>query len=274
MKLLLLILLIFNIVSAKVVARIDKEQITSAQVQQAFNAYWREILHLPIARATHRDLQEFLVEYVRSKIIQMEAKRMGISVSPQEFEEYVERHVGSKRLSEVASELITTEILSQKIINRVAGVLDIKEGQITAYYYLNLRDFKLPAQVLLERYTADSLDAANEAYYSLSRGQAVKDGSGVRAGQPMWYSIQTLPDIVRRQLYPYDTGKTTRPIEVGGSYVIFRVADRRGSGIMPLEEAKPIVREKLLRERRKEVFQKWFQEVSKRYSVEFYFGQL
>ncbi len=274
MKLLILVIFILNIAFAKVVARIDKEQITSTEVQQAFNAYWREILHLPIARATRRDLQEFLVEYVRSKIIQMEAKRMGISVSPQEFEEYVERHVGSKRLSEVASELITTEILSQKIINRVAGALDIKEGQITAYYYLNLRDFKLPAQVLLERYTADSLDAANEAYYSLSRGQAVKDGSGVRAGQPMWYSIQTLPEIVRRQLYPYDTGKTTRPIEVGGSYVIFRVADRRGSGIMPLEEAKPIVREKLLRERRKEVFQKWFQEVSKRYSVEFYFGQL
>ncbi len=266
-------LLIFNIASAKVVARIDKEQITFAEVQQAFNAYWREILHLPIARATSRDLQEFLVEYVRSKIIQMEAKRMGIAVSPGEFEEYVEKHIGSKRLSDVAKELIITEILSQKIINKIAGDLDLKEGQITAYYYLNLRDFKLPAQVLLERYTTDSLDVANDAYYSLSKGQAVKT-EDVRVGQPMWYSIQTLPEIVRRQLYPYGVGKTTRPIEVGGSYVIFRVADRRGSGIMPLEEAKPIVREKLLREKRQEVFQKWFQEVSKRYSVEFYFGQL
>ncbi|WPM31777.1 peptidylprolyl isomerase [Hydrogenobacter sp. T-2] len=273
MKLLILILLILNIASAKVVARIDREQITSAEVQQAFNAYWREILHLPIARSTQRDLQEFLVEYVRSKIIQMEAKRMGISVSPQEFEEYVERHIGSKRLSDVAKELITTEILSQKIINRIARDLDVKDGQITAYYYLNLRDFKLPAQVLLERYTTSSLDTANEVYYSLSRGQPVRSVE-VRVGQPMWYSIQTLPEIVRRQLYPYEVGKTTRPIEVGGSYVIFRIANRRGSGIMPLEEAKPIVREKLLREKRQEVFQRWFQEVSKRYSVEFYFGQL
>ncbi len=273
MKLLLLILLIFNITLAKVVARIDKEQITSAELQQAFNAYWREILHLPIARSTPRDLQEFLVEYVRSKIIQMEAKRMGISVTSREFEEYVEKHVGTKNLSDVARELITMEILSQKIINRVAGDLDIKEGQITAYYYLNLRDFKLPAQVLLERYTTDSLDTANEVYYSLSRGQPLK-GEGVRVGQPMWYSIQTLPEVVRRQLYPYEMGRATKPIEVGGSYVIFRVADRRGSGIMPLEEAKPIVREKLLREKRQEVFQKWFQEASKRYSVEFYFGQL
>ena len=130
MKLLILILLILNIASAKVVARIDREQITSTELQQAFNAYWREILHLPIARATRRDLQEFLVEYVRSKIIQMEAKRMGISVSPQEFEEYVERHIGSKRLSDVAKELITTEILSQKIINRIAKYNDVKYVQI------------------------------------------------------------------------------------------------------------------------------------------------
>ncbi|MCX8059608.1 MAG: peptidylprolyl isomerase, partial [Aquificaceae bacterium] len=95
-----------------------------------------------------------------------------------------------------------------------------------------------------------------------------------RTGQAMWYSIQTLPEVVRRQLYPYEVGKVTKPIQVGGVYVIFRVADRRGSGIMPLDEARPIVREKLLREKRQEAFQRWFQEVSKRYSVEFYFGQL
>lgn len=272
MKLFLILLLAINLTFAKVVARIDREQISLNEVRQAFNAYWREILHLPIARATHRDLQEFIVEYVRSRIIQMEARRMGISVTQKEFEEYVERHIGSKRLSDVAKELVTTEILSQKIIGRIAGELEIREGQITAYYYLNMRDFKLPAQVLLERYTTENLDTANEVYYTLSRGQTLREG-GVRTGQPMWYSIQTLPEIVRRQLYPYEVGRTTKPIEVGGGYVIFRVADRKGSGIMPLEEAKPIVREKLLREKRQEVFQKWFQEVSKKYSVEFYFGQ-
>ncbi len=152
--------------------------------------------------------------------------------------------------------------------------MDIKDGQITAYYYLNLREFKLPAQVLLERYSVDNLDRANELYYNLANGITVKEDREIKKGQPMWYSIQTLPEIVRRQLYPYDVGKTTKPIEVGGVYVIFRVAEKRGSGIMPLEEAKPIVREKLLREKRQEVFQRWFQEALKRYSVEFYFGQL
>ncbi|MFN3946591.1 MAG: peptidyl-prolyl cis-trans isomerase [Aquificaceae bacterium] len=271
---LLIILLLIDLVSAEVVARINREIITSEEVKQAFDAYWREILHLPIARATNRDLQEFLVEYVRSKIINMEAKNMGISVSDKEFNEYVERNIGSKRLSPIAKHFIYTEILSQKIVDKIARNIEVKEGQITAYYYLNLRDFKLPAQVLLERYSAEDMDRANEVYYNLLNGRPVKEDKGIKIGQSMWYSIQTLPEVVRRQLYPYNIGKTTKPIEVGGTYVIFRVADRRGGGIMPLEEAKPIVREKLLREKRQEVFQRWFQEVSRKYSVEFYFGQL
>ncbi|MFN3976884.1 MAG: peptidyl-prolyl cis-trans isomerase [Aquificaceae bacterium] len=270
----LLLLLIISFSFGKVVARIDKEAITLEEVREAFEAYWREILHLPIARATPRDLQEFLVEYVRSKIIMMEAKGMGLSVSKAEFEDYVERHVGSKRLSSIAKEFLYVEILTQKITDKIAGNMDIKDGQITAYYYLNLRDFKLPAQVLLERYSVDNLDKANELYYNLTNGIPVKEDGEIRRGQPMWYSIQTLPEIVKRQLYPYDVGKTTKPIEVGGVYVIFKVADRRGSGIMPLEEARPIVIEKLLREKRQEVFRRWFQEALKKYSVEFYFGQL
>ncbi|MCS7197010.1 MAG: peptidyl-prolyl cis-trans isomerase [Aquificaceae bacterium] len=274
MRLLLLIFFLLSASSARVVARVDKETISQEELRQAFSAYWREILHLPIARATSRDLQEFLVEYVRSRIIQIEAKRMGISLSNAELEAYLEKNVGSKRLSGVAKELLVTEVLTQKIMDRLSKDVEVKEGQITAYYYLNLRDFKLPAQVLLERYSVEDLDKANEVYYNLSRSGTIKEEEQVKMGQPMWYSIQTLPEIVKRQLHPYEVGKTAKPIEVGGAYVIFRVADRRGSGIIPLEEAKPIVREKLLRERRQEVFQKWFQEVSKRYSVEFYFGRL
>ncbi|MDW8433228.1 MAG: peptidylprolyl isomerase [Aquificaceae bacterium] len=274
MRFLLIVLILLNFASAKVVARIDKEVITLDEFKRAFSAYWREVLHLPIASATSRDLQEFLVEYVRSKIIQTEAKNMGLSVSTSELEAYLERNVGNKKLSNVARELVVSEVLTQKIVDRIAKDLEIKEGQIIAYYYLNLRDFKLPAQVLLERYSVGNIDTANEVYYNLSKGLEVKEYKDVKIGQPMWYSIQTLPEIVKKQLHPYQVGKTTKPVAVGDAFIIFRVVDKRGSGMMPLEEAKSMVKEKLLREKRQEVFQKWFQDVSKKYSVEFYFQQL
>ncbi|MCS6876656.1 MAG: SurA N-terminal domain-containing protein, partial [Aquificaceae bacterium] len=120
MRCLLIVLILLNFASARVVARIDKEVITLDEFKRAFNAYWREVLHLPIASATSRDLQEFLVEYVRSKIIQTEAKNMGLSVSTSELEAYLERNVGNKKLSNVARELVVSEVLTQKIIDRIA----------------------------------------------------------------------------------------------------------------------------------------------------------
>lgn len=277
MKRVLLFLLTFLSLSyASTVARINDERITKEEVMQAFNAYWREILHLPINITTKKDLQEFLVDYVRNRIIQEEAKKMGIRVTEGELEEYVSRNIGSTSLSSVVKNFVKVEVLVNKIVDNVAKDLSITDKEITAYYYLNLRDFKLPSQVLVDRFVAYDLDTANEVYYRLSNGkdnlQGLKD---VKTGTPMWYSVQTLPDVVKQQLYPYEVGKVSRPISVpGGGYMILKVKDKSGGGILPLEEAKPLVREKLMKEKRQEVFKQWFQKVSKDYRVEFYFGQL
>ena len=266
----LLILTLFATLSyAQVVAKINGETINKEELLSAFNAYWREIIHLPIAQATKKDLQDFLVEYIRAKIIEQEAKKMGLQVSSRELNEYITRTVGSVSLSPTVRELAKTELLTNKIVDTVAKGVSVSDKEITAYYYLNLRDFKLPSQVLVERYLAEDLDKANEVYYQLTRGLGVP-----QKGQPMWYSIQTLPEVVKSQLYPYDIGKVSKPINTGSGYLILRIIDRRGGGILPLEEAKPLVREKLLREKRQEVFRRWFQEVLQNYRVEFYFSQL
>lgn len=256
-------------------ARINGEPIQREDFLRAFNAYWREIIHLPIAQASRKDMEEFLIELVRGKIVEREAKKMGISVTSKELDEYIEKNVGSKNLSPVVIELLKVEVLTQKITDRIARHIRITDDQITAYYYLNLRDFKLPAQVLLSRYVAEDLDTANELYYRLSKGYlSVKDLRGVKVGPPMWYSIQTLPEIVKSQLYPYEEGKVTKPIQTEAGYLILRVVRRRGGGILPLEEAKPLVREKLLKEKRQEVFRKWLEEVLQSYRVEFFFSRL
>ncbi len=275
-RILSFLLTLLSLSYASTVARINDERITKEEVMQAFNAYWREILHLPINKTTKKDLQEFLVDYVRNRIIEKEAKKMGIRITEGELEEYVSRNIGSTSLSSVVKNFVKVEVIVNKIVDKIAKDLSITDREITAYYYLNLRDFKLPSQVLVDRFVAYDLDTANEVYYRLSNGkdnlQGLKD---VKTGTPMWYSLQTLPDVVKQQLYPYDVGKVSRPISIpGGGYMILKVTDKSGGGILPLEEAKPLVREKLMKEKRQEVFKQWFQEVSKDYRVEFYFGQL
>lgn len=251
------------------------EAIRKNELYQYFNSYWREILHLPIARATKEDVQNFLVELVRSKVIRQEAKKMGISLRDAEVEDYIQKNIGSKKLSSVALYLIKTELLVDKIAERLYKGSEITENQVVAYYYLNLRDFKMPAQVRLERFLVDSLESANELYYRLSSGiELWEDIKGVKKGEAIWYSIQALPDVLKAQLSPYEVGRVSKPIYTEAGYVVFRVVGRRNEGILPLEEAKPMVRAKLIREKRQEVLKEWLEKTLKNYRVEFYFSQL
>jgi parvulin-like peptidyl-prolyl isomerase len=270
-----ILLAFFGFSSASVVARVGSEAIRRDELYQYFNSYWREILHLPIARATKEDVQNFLVELVRSKVIRQEAKRMGISLRNAEVEDYIQKNVGSKNLNPIALYFIETELLVNKIAERLYRGSEITENQVIAYYYLNLRDFKMPAQVRLERFVADSLESANELYYRLSRGIVLwEDIKGVKKGEAVWYSMQALPDVLRAQLSPYEVGKVSKPIYTEAGYVVFRVVGRRKEGILSLEEAKPMVRAKLIREKRQEVLREWLEKTLKNYRVEFYFSQL
>jgi len=275
MLVLFILLAFFGFSSASVVARVGSETIKRDELYEYFNSYWREILHLPIARATKEDVQNFLVELVRSKVIRQEAKKMGISLRDAEVEDYIQKNVGSKNLSPIALYFIKTELLVDKIAEGLYKGSEITENQVVAYYYLNLRDFKVPAQVSLERFVADSLESANELYYRLSRGiEFWEDIKGVKNGEAVWYSMQALPDVLRAQLSPYEVGGVSKPIYTDAGYVVFRVVGRRNEGILSLEEAKPMVRAKLIREKRQEVLKEWLDKTLKNYRVEFYFSQL
>jgi parvulin-like peptidyl-prolyl isomerase len=275
MLVLFILLAFFGFSSASVVARVGSETIKKDELYEYFNSYWREILHLPIARATKEDVQSFLVELVRSKVIRQEAKKMGISLKDAEVEDYIQKNIGSKNLSPIALYFIKTELLVDKIAERLYKGSEITENQVVAYYYLNLRDFKVPAQVRLERFVADSLESANELYYRLSRGiEFWEDIKGVKNGEAMWYSMQALPDVLKAQLSPYEVGRVSKPIYTDAGYVVFRVVGRRKEGILSLEEAKPMVRAKLIREKRQEVLKEWLEKTLKNYRVEFYFSQL
>jgi len=207
-------------------------------------------------------------------VIRQEAKRMGISLKDAEVEDYIQKNIGSKNLSSVALYLIKTELLVDKIAEGLYKGSEITENQVVAYYYLNLRDFKMPAQVRLERFVADSLESANELYYRLSRGiEFWEDIKGVKNGEAIWYSMQALPDVLKAQLSPYEVGRVSKPIYTDAGYVVFRVVGRRNEGILSLEEAKPMVRAKLIREKRQEVLKEWLEKTLKNYRVEFYFSQ-
>ncbi len=271
-----LIFLFFGFVFSeeKVVAVIDGESITLEQFNKSFSAYWQEILHLPIHKATKEDRVEFLKWLVRSKIVEKEARKLGIEVSEEEIREYIRLNIGKDKLSDPVKRMVRTEILINKIVDRISGDISISDGEVEAYYYLNLRDFKYPKQVQILRVLVYDKEKAFKVYRLLKEGKDIEEEEDVRIGKPRWYSIQTLPSVLRKRLYPYNIGKVSKPLKLESGYIIVKIVDKKKEGVLDLKEAKPKVIRKLFNFKKEEVFRRWFSEVLKNYSIRLYFQYL
>ncbi len=258
----------------KVVAVIDGESITLEQFNKSFSAYWQEILHLPIHKATKEDKVEFLKWLVRSRIVEREAKNLGIEVSEEEIKEYIRLNIGKDKLSDPVKRMVRTEILINKIVDRISGDISISDGEVEAYYYLNLRDFKYPKQVRILRVLVYYKEKAFKVYRLLKEGKDIEEEEDVRIGKPRWYSIQTLPSVLRKRLYPYNIGKVSKPLKLESGYIIVKIVDKKKEGVLDLKEAKPKVIRKLFNFKKEEVFRRWFSEKLKNYSIKLYFQYL
>ncbi len=253
----------------KAVAEINGRIITYEEFSEAFNAYWEEILHFSGRKPTFEDRKEFLLEYVKSMILREVAKDMGIEIDDEEVREFLKK-TGRRSASPVVLEFARTELIVKEISSLLLSGIVVTEGEIRAYYLLNRREFYMPDQVKLLRVIAESREKAERVYRLLKKGRVPEPEEGVIVGKERWFSIQALPKIVRRRIYPYRVGKVSRPIKLDTGYLILKVTDRREAGILPLEEVKDIVRKKLLQIKRQEVFKEWFREILKRYRVELY----
>jgi hypothetical protein len=269
MGLLLAVLISFSLSFSKAVAEVNGRIITLEEFQEAFSAYWKEILHISGRKPTFEDKRTFLFEYIKSMILRDVAEDMGIEVEDQEVLEFL-RKTGRRRVSPVVFELARTELIVREITSLLLSSVVITEGEIKAYYLLNRREFYRPEQVKLLRVIVEDREKAWEVYRQLRRGRLPEPEEGVILGRERWFSIQALPKAVRRRIYPYEVGKVSRPIRLDTGYLILKVTDRRRAGILPLEEVRDTVRRKLLQIKRQEVFREWFREILRRYRVEVY----
>ncbi|MDQ7037838.1 MAG: peptidyl-prolyl cis-trans isomerase [Aquificota bacterium] len=265
----LILLLGISLSFPKAVAEVNGRVITLEEFNEAFSAYWEEILHFSGRKPTFEDRREFLFEYVKSLILMDIADQMGIDVEEEEVREFL-RRTGRREANPVIFNLARTELIVKEISSLLLESVGVTEGEIRAYYLLNRREFYRPDQVKLLRVIAEDKEKALQVYRILREGKVPEPSEGVIVGRERWFSIQALPEVVRRRIYPYRVGRVSRPIKLDTGYLILKVTGRRKAGILPLEEVKDLVRRKLLRIKRQEVFREWFREVLRRYEVKVY----
>ncbi len=266
---LILLILIVSVSFSGVVARVGDTVITREEFEEKFNRYWKEILHFNTIEPTEEDRRRFLIDYVKGVLLEKVAHQMGIVVEESEVEERLSLW-GKRQASAIVKEMVRKEILMERLEERLTGNVKVSENEIRAYYILNRREFYYPDQVKLLRVVAPDEKTAYRVYRLLRRGGDLS-GEDVVVGRERWYSIQALPEAIRRRLYPYSVGMVSRPLELETGYLILKVTDRRKAGFLPLSEVKEEVRNRILRMKKKEVLERWFKDILKTYSVELYF---
>jgi len=268
----ILLLLTLSLSFSQMIARVDGRIITLEEFNRAFGTYWKELIHINGRKATTRDRKEFLFEYIKGIIIEEIASDLGIRVENDEINQRM-RKWGIREPSRVMLDMIRREIILEKLTERIAKNVRVREGEIEAYYLLNKREFYYPEQVKLLRVVAEDRKKAKRAYELLKRGK-LPDGEGVLIGKERWYSVKALPKRIRRKLYPYKVGKVSRPIDLETGYLILKITDKRKAGFLPLSEVKDRVKAKLLKEKKEEGMRRWFRDILKHYDLVIYLEEL
>ncbi len=274
MPFLLAVLLIFSFTYSKIVAKVNGRVITSEELSRTFNMYWKEILHFTPKKPSLEDKKLFLFEYIKGLIVEDIAQDMGLLVSDEEVDRKL-RMWGRRKVDSILRDFIKREILIEKVAAKLTKDLKVKDSEIRAYYLLNKREFYYPDQIKLMRIIAEDRNKARKVYRLLKSGGDVHTiGEGIVIGRERWYSLQALPKSVKRRLYPYKIGKVSRPIKLETGYLILKITDKRKAGVLPLDEVKDRVRQKLLRIKKQEVLKEWFRELLKHYRLEIYLKNL
>ena len=265
-------LLILTLISlswsfADVLLRIDGYTLSRKEFESLFSSYWRDIFHIPIHRASASDRRDFLIEYARCKLVLLGAREENLSVGEEKLKLALRERIGKLSVPPVVKELLRCELTVERVMEETQSDIDLSEEALRAYYILNKRDFYFPDRIMLLRVFVKDQSKLSTVRNILDYSDKVYI-KGVVLGKPMWYSLQTLPIVIKRSLPSYRKGEVSKPIPVEGGYLLVKVLDRKKAGILPFEEAKGMIRDKIVKEYKEEVLRRWLRNVAQRHHIE------
>jgi peptidyl-prolyl cis-trans isomerase C len=231
-------------------AKIDDVTITLGEFEERLNR------QSPYIRARYTSLEqktEFLQELVRFEVLAKEAYRRGYDKDPEVV----------RTMKQVMIQKLMRDEFDAKITADT-----VKDADMKAYYDANLADFVKPEEVrasailLKNKAQADRVlleakgDAGktNKGFRDLVQKYSSDEETKLRGGDLRYFDVTTkdLPaPVVKAAFALVNTGDVSTVVDAGnGTFYILKQTGRRKSMTKSLDEAKPIIRNKLFREQR------------------------
>jgi parvulin-like peptidyl-prolyl isomerase len=269
---------------AGVVARVDGEQVTQAQVDEIQAE----------ARLSGRgdSTDAARGEAVRRTLVLREAERLGVSVGDAAVRRRVsevERIAGGAEALDAAlarasmtraefDHAIRYSLLAAALADVKYADTMISSAAVRAFYdrhrgdlytksaSLRLAQITVPGQKLAEKLVRRLRRGADFA--ETARQYSMDPQTRYVGGEVGWVSAFTVPPQVLTAVQHVASGAVADPVRSSGKWQIFKVLAKRPARILPFAEAREAIARELTRRRRAAALQDWIAAERKRASIE------
>jgi len=274
MKKILLFLIIFLVLDAKIVDKIvavvNNEPITLYDLKTTMNK-------------THLDKKRALNFLIDQKIIESEIKKRGISVDDYEIEEAMSKIANKNNMSlfefknilmqrgelKQFKEKLKQNLLREKLFSQIVNSkLKITPEEVKSYYETHKNEFSTFDTIQVTKYSANNPEILKNVFTNpYFNNKNIKVSTEV-------LSAKNLP---LDKLYIFSNTKVnsfTPIVSEGMNYVTYYIVDKKGKRVLPFDEVRNIIVNKLIAQKREKILKDYFNHIKNRANIKIYNWQL
>lgn len=260
-------------VGSDYVAKVDGEKILQTELDDALREqYSTEVLETLIA----------------NKIVELEAKKQGVTVSEDsiqsEYEEIIESYGGEEALQEaLEANGLTEESVRENIRmyqltkNVIATGIDITDEEVAQYFDNNKESYGqqeevVASQILLEDETTakDVLKKlkAGEDFSELAKAYSIDSATSENGGEIGTISRGQMDEAFEKAAFGLEKNSISDIVQTSEGYHIIKVTDKVPAKEAVLKDVKEDVYASILEERINEEYTSWLDEKQEEYKIE------
>ena len=227
-----------------VVARVGDRMITLAD----FKRYLDRNTGTDLAQMGPEVASAMLDQYLEEVVLSEYAGSHGVEVSAEKIASAVRSDAGSTVIEK------RDEMRRQKLVADIAAdVHPASDDEIRAYYEGHPAEFKSGEEVHVRQILVHDENLANEIVQKIKGGASFEDLSAQyslapnakKGGEIGYVSRGELPKMFEDEIFALKPGTVSSVIKTDSSFHIFKVDERRPPGVIDLNTAAPVIREKL-----------------------------
>jgi len=287
----------------RIIAVVNEEIILQSEMDKFVGEYRKAMnesgaADIPLYLSPEQRSQ-LLEKMIDDKLLEQEAKRLGITIAEQEIDQAIERvqqinKVTREEMLRVFElrgmdineyrEQIREQFMQSRIVNReVKSRVVITEEQIRNYYQANIKQYtgqtKYHLRHILLQVSSPAQDERERVLRNmqqlqerLKKGESFADLAKVHSQAPTareggdlgLFETRLLADNIHKALTGLNSGEYTDVVETEQGYQVFYVEDIVNAGGRSYEEVKEEIHEKLFMESTEQKFTQWFKALRQR----------